>query len=341
MLILRRSQVGEPVVVVVDDADSIPQFESFTAADAKAGGEGSGAPAEKPEKSGGGGGEEPSTRGVLPKAGTDDNAAGRDPSLDGEAPGSSLSKGTASPAGVEAPPTAGHDSRAPSTPYARRLAREAGVDIAGVKGSGPGGRIVAGDVHRYQKAGGAQGAAGGTVATGGAAGDPGSAFTDEKASQIRRVVAKRLLESKTTVPHYYLSIDCAVSKLSAMRAALNSRLAAGAAKDTPPAKVSVNDFVIKAAAAALRAVPAVNASWHGEFIRQYRNVDVTVAVQTEAGLMVPVVRDADLKGLAAISAEVRALAGKVRPANRGAYARCRRARRHCLCTSKSQGAQRM
>ena len=136
-------------------------------------------------------------------------------------------------------------------------------------------------------------------------GDAGMDYTDVQVSQIKRITANRLLQSKTTVPHYYLSVEVQVDEMNALRSTLNAQLA----KDG--GKVSVNDFIIKASALALKKVPEVNASWQGDFIRQYHNVDISVAVQTAAGLMVPIVRDADLKGLTSISADVKELAGKV------------------------------
>jgi pyruvate dehydrogenase E2 component (dihydrolipoamide acetyltransferase) len=285
-------QIGEPVVVIVEEKDMVPAFASYSVDDAKSGSGGTGAKATE-----------------EPKAEASEN-----PSKGGEAAWPKLEH-SIEPAGardskdhVAAPrPPRGNGKRVIASPRARKLARDAGVSLEGVSAGGPGGRIVASDIEAAQKAGGgAKPAAGGTAAT--SADDTGAIFADVDVSNIKKVTARRLLESKTTVPHYYLSLECNVDNLAAMRAQMNKAL------EKEGGKVSVNDFVIKAAAAALKKVPEVNASWHGDFIRQYENVDVTVAVQTPAGLMVPVVRDADLKGLAAISAEVKELAGKVRAA---------------------------
>jgi pyruvate dehydrogenase E2 component (dihydrolipoamide acetyltransferase) len=141
------------------------------------------------------------------------------------------------------------------------------------------------------------------------ASNPVSVFDDVL---LMQVTAKRLLLSKQTIPHYYLSLDTHVDKLLKLRAELNAVLESSKTKDTPPKKISLNDFVIKAAALALRKVPECNSSWTDDFIRQYHNVNVSVAVQTEHGLMVPVVKDADKKGLATISEDVKLLAGKAR-----------------------------
>jgi pyruvate dehydrogenase E2 component (dihydrolipoamide acetyltransferase) len=138
-------------------------------------------------------------------------------------------------------------------------------------------------------------------------GMPATGFIDIQNSNIRKVIAQRLLESKQQIPHYYLSTTCRIDSLSAVRAKLNATLAA-----SDGGKISMNDFVIKASAMALKRFPEANASWHGDFIRQYNKVDCSVAVQTPAGLMVPIVRNADTKGLAAISSDVKSLAAKAR-----------------------------
>lgn len=143
------------------------------------------------------------------------------------------------------------------------------------------------------------------VASGGAAPAAGM-FTDMPVSQIKKITAQRLLESKQTIPHYYLTMEVNVSQLLKLRAQINESAAAGGTK------LSVNDFIIKASALALKKAPGMNASWMGDFIRQYSNVDINVAVQTPVGLMVPFLRDADQKGLTAISSEVKVLAGKAK-----------------------------
>jgi pyruvate dehydrogenase E2 component (dihydrolipoamide acetyltransferase) len=132
-------------------------------------------------------------------------------------------------------------------------------------------------------------------------------FTDLPNSNIRRITAQRLLESKQTVPHYYLTVSTRVDKLMTLRKQINEALAASGG-----AKLSINDFVVKASALALRDVPEVNSAWMGDFIRQYHSVDVSVAVQTPSGLMVPVIRNTDGLGLQDINAAVKALAGKAK-----------------------------
>ncbi|XP_044424907.1 dihydrolipoyllysine-residue acetyltransferase component 2 of pyruvate dehydrogenase complex, mitochondrial-like isoform X4 [Triticum urartu] len=140
-----------------------------------------------------------------------------------------------------------------------------------------------------------------------AAAAPGLGYVDLPNTQIRKVTANRLLQSKQTIPHYYLTVDSRVDKLIKLRSELNPMQDASGGK-----KISINDLVIKAAALALRKVPACNSSWMNDFIRQYHNVNINVAVQTEHGLFVPVVRDADKKGLAAIADEVKQLASRAK-----------------------------
>ena len=181
-----------------------------------------------------------------------------------------------------------------SSPLVRRLARERSIDLGSVLGSGPHGRIVKRDVESY--AGGALPAVGGERL----------APRVAKASSMRRTIARRLTESMQTVPHYYLTVDVDIAPLSAARKAMNAELEAAGRK------VSLNDLIIKAAAVALRRVPEVNASWMGKEIHYHQVVDISIAVAVEEGLMTPVIRDADRKGIAQIADEVRDLAARAR-----------------------------
>ena len=183
-----------------------------------------------------------------------------------------------------------------SSPLVRRLARERSIDLGVVQGSGPQGRIVKRDVESF-----AGGGVGGPVPTGGRL--PPRVV---KASSMRRTIARRLTESKQTVPHYYLTIDVDIGPLADARKAMNAEL------EAIGKKVSLNDLIIKAAAVALRRAPEVNASWMGKEIHYHQVVDVSVAVAVEDGLMTPVVRDADRKGVAQIADEVRDLAARAR-----------------------------
>ena len=204
----------------------------------------------------------------------------------------------------------GDGGRVKASPLARRLAADAGVDLAGVSGSGPGGRIVKRDVEAASTGGGRPAEAGAT-ASGGAAPPMRAAAVaggveEIRISQMRKTIAKRLVESIGPVPTFYLTIEVDMTRMTAMRESLNDRLKESGAK------VSVNDLIIKATASALRRHPEINAAWGGEVIRRYHNVDIGVAVAVEDGLITPVVRNADQKGAAEIGTEVRELAGRAR-----------------------------
>lgn len=201
-----------------------------------------------------------------------------------------------------------------ATPLAKRIAAEKGISLSTVKGTGPHGRITKHDVETA-KAGGAAA----PVATAAAANIPqtpiwqilekqGQAFEAIPNNNIKKVTARRLSESKQTIPHFYLSVDCKLDNLLAMRKRINES----------GVKVSVNDFIIRAVALAMREVPAANAVWTDDAVLKFKDVDVSVAVATPNGLITPIIRKADTKGLAAISAEMkdlaeRARAGKLKP----------------------------
>jgi pyruvate dehydrogenase E2 component (dihydrolipoamide acetyltransferase) len=211
-------------------------------------------------------------------------------------------------AGLAAPATQanGTGSRPPSSPLARRIARKNGVDLAGLAGSGPGGRIIRADVEAAVRD---------TASTAAPASAPAIADTEVvrpqdpdteqvPLSRIRKVTARRLAESMRTAPHFYLTRVVDVEDLLAFRATLNAALA--------PAKVSVNDLIVKACATALRANPVLNVSFTEEHLLVHKRVHVGVAVALEDGLVVPVIRDADRKSVSQIGAETRELAGRAR-----------------------------
>eukprot|EP00462_Mataza_sp_D1_P014162 CAMPEP_0175150516 /NCGR_PEP_ID=MMETSP0087-20121206/17937_1 /TAXON_ID=136419 /ORGANISM="Unknown Unknown, Strain D1" /LENGTH=475 /DNA_ID=CAMNT_0016436517 /DNA_START=21 /DNA_END=1448 /DNA_ORIENTATION=- len=214
----------------------------------------------------------------------------------------------AAPAAAAAPTTTkSSGDRVIATPYARLLARERGVDISGVTGTGPERRILAADVLSFTPSAAAPAAPAAPAAASAipAAPTPGSGFTDIPHSNIRKVTAQRLTQSKQEIPHYYLSTECNVDNLLSVRAKLN-------ANREKSEKVSVNDFIVKASALALKANPAVNSSWMTDSIREFDYVDISVAVSTPTGLITPIVKDADLKGLGGISSEIKELAGRAR-----------------------------
>ncbi len=229
------------------------------------------------------------------------------------APAPAAPKPAAAPAPQPTAPAqaapAAKGTRVAASPLAKRLAKDANIDLARVAGSGPHGRIVRRDIEAF--AGKLPMLAPAAVPAGAKAPpiDASMPFTEVPNSTFRKAIARRLSESKRDIPHFYLSVDCELDALLKLRADLNAR----APKDGEGAyKLSVNDFVVRAVALSLRKVPAANATWTDAAIRLYRNVDVSVAVATPLGLITPVIRRADSKGLAEISREMKVLAEKAR-----------------------------
>jgi len=238
------------------------------------------------------------------------------------------------PATVSAPPTAAEpaavarpagppppngNGRIFASPLARRMAQHAGLDLGTITGSGPQGRIVKADVEAALSV--VRGAPSpaptrplvappAPVPSGALskervlalAGNP--PYTERPLTAMRRVIARRLTESKQTVPHFYLTVDCEIDELLKIRAELNAR--------SDSYRISINDFVIRATALALRQVPAANASWSDEAILLWDSVDVAVAVALEDGLIAPIVKNADRKGLATIANETKDLTARAR-----------------------------
>jgi pyruvate dehydrogenase E2 component (dihydrolipoamide acetyltransferase) len=197
------------------------------------------------------------------------------------------------------------------TPLARRLAGERGIDLTRVAGSGPHGRIVARDVEQAVPVGPSRAVAAGASAAQVKALYDGIAYEEVPLDSMRTTIAARLTEAVQTIPHFYLTTDIEIGRLMAMREEANA--AAPRDKDDNPAfKLSLNDFIIKAWAAALQRVPAANAVWAGDRILRFARSDVGVAVALDGGLITPVVRNADAKSLTAISAEMRDLAERAR-----------------------------
>lgn len=193
-----------------------------------------------------------------------------------------------------------------ASPLARRIAAENGVELGTIAGTGPNGRIVRHDVDAAMRV-----AKPAPVLVRAAVPAPApalpaadGAYEEIPNSAMRKVIAQRLTESKQTVPHFYLTIDVAIDELLALRKQINQDLA--------DARISVNDFIVKAVAVALRKVPAANASWTDNAIRRYQDVDISVAVATPSGLITPVVKNADARTLSAISVEIRELAARAK-----------------------------
>jgi pyruvate dehydrogenase E2 component (dihydrolipoamide acetyltransferase) len=199
-------------------------------------------------------------------------------------------KAAVSSSGVEN--TSSNDGgRIKASPLARALAKEKGIDLSKVKGSADNGRITKTDIENYKPS-----AAASKTSTPSVQG--AESFVDEPVSQMRKVIAKRLLESTNGAPAFYLNTECDMDNAIASRNSINS---------IPDTKISFNDLVIKACAAALRKHPRVNTSWMGDKIRSYGHIHIGVAVAVEDGLLVPVIRFADQKSLSQISAEVKDL----------------------------------
>jgi len=206
------------------------------------------------------------------------------------------------PATSQAAPQAATNGRIKASPLAKQLAREKGIDLSQVQGTGDYGRIIKSDIDHFvpRQAAPAASAASPSVATS-VAGEEG--FTDLNVSQMRKVIAKRLAESKFSAPHFYLTMEINMDNAMQARAQMN---------EVSDVKISFNDMVVKAAAMALRRHPAVNSSWMGDYIRQYKHIHMGVAVAIEDGLIVPVIRFADQKTLSQIAQESKELAGRAR-----------------------------
>lgn len=253
--------------------------------------------------------------------GSGESAAAAEESKPAEEPAKESAVADSAPA-AEAAAT-GEDKRVKASPLAKSLAKDAGIDIGKVAGSGDHGRIVKRDVEAFleqksapaPKSEPAEAPAPASSAPAPKSAPPAPAVTpftyasgeaqyeDVPVSQMRKVIARRLGESKFTAPHFYLTVEINMDKAVSMRTHIN---------EFAPTKISFNDFVIKAVAAALRQHPAINSSWMGDTIRKNKDVNIGVAVAVPDGLLVPVVRYADMKTLSQINTEVKVLAGKAK-----------------------------
>jgi pyruvate dehydrogenase E2 component (dihydrolipoamide acetyltransferase) len=242
-----------------------------------------------------------------------------------EAPKAERAKPEKAEAPADAPAASDHATgdRVFASPLARRIAKDAGVDVAGVKGTGPHGRVVKADVEAAIAGGGAK-----TAAPAGAPATAAKPMSDDAVLKLfeegsyelvphdnmRKTIARRLVEAKTTIPHFYLTVDCEIDALLALRAQIN---AAAPMKKTehgeaPVYKLSVNDMIIKAMAMALMAVPDANASWTEANMVMHKHADVGVAVSIPGGLITPIIKRAEQKSLSAISNEMKDLASRAR-----------------------------
>lgn len=207
------------------------------------------------------------------------------------------SKPAATPEKIASPTlakTVNAGERVFASPLARRLAEHINVDLRTISGTGPHGRVVKLDVENASKSS----ASSSTITYG------ESGYVDIPLNNMRKITAKRLTESKQEIPHFYLTADCAIDAILALRADINSRLEGE--------KLSVNDFIIRAVALALIKVPEANVSWQETALRHYKSADVAVAVAIEGGLITPIIRSAEHKSLRQLSSEMKSLAEKAR-----------------------------
>eukprot|EP01128_Nolandella_sp_AFSM9_P003028 TRINITY_DN1349_c0_g2_i1.p1 TRINITY_DN1349_c0_g2~~TRINITY_DN1349_c0_g2_i1.p1 ORF type:complete len:612 (+),score=226.08 TRINITY_DN1349_c0_g2_i1:106-1836(+) len=289
--------VGSPIAILVENEAEIEQWKDYTV-DMLAGGSGSAA---------------------TPAA---------TPAADASAP-TPTDATTTTTTTTTPPKKATSGEKVVASPRAKMVAKEKDIDLSALSGSGPDGRIIAADVLEYvppvvtetaTKASSAAPSASSSAAPKGFSPQAVAAnYHDIPNSNIRKITASRLTYSKQSVPHYYLTIEARVNSLMALRKELND----SAPKDkdgTPAFKLSVNDFIVKAAALALKKVPAVNSEWNDEFIREYSDVNINIAVNTPKGLLTPVINNADQVGLKTISNGIRekaarAVDGKATPAD--------------------------
>jgi pyruvate dehydrogenase E2 component (dihydrolipoamide acetyltransferase) len=215
------------------------------------------------------------------------------------------------PAAPKAQPAAASGDRVKASPLARRIAEQKGIDISALSGSGPNGRVVKADVEGAQPGAAKPAAAPAQAAAPVAAAAPAPApegvpSETVKLSNMRKTIARRLTESKQQVPHIYLTVDINLDALLKLRGELNKGL------ESRGVKLSVNDMLIKAQAAALMEVPSCNVQFAGDTLIQFKRADISVAVSIPGGLITPVVTSADTKSLSAIATEIKDLAGRAR-----------------------------
>ncbi len=271
---------------------------------------------------------------VLLQDGEEASSIGSAPAPKSEAPKAEKPAPAAAPSATPAPaakaeapkpaaaPAKSEGNRVFASPLAKRLAKEAGIDLAAISGTGPKGRVVKSDVEAAKsgktplKAAAAAPAPAAAPATGMSKNQVIALYEEGSYELVpndgmRKVVAARLTESKQTVPHFYLTLDCKIDALMAAREQINATAPKG--KDGKPAfKLSVNDFIMKAWAIALQRVPTANATWAGDSILYHKRSDVAVAVSVPGGLFTPVVKSCDTKTLREISEEVKDLATRAR-----------------------------
>ena len=236
----------------------------------------------------------------TPSGGSQEAAAPETPAAQASTPVSNAARSS---------PKSASGDRIFVSPIAKKLAEEKGVDLSTISGTGPNDRIILADIEDALKSGQPVKVAKDVTvqkqapAKPQAVDMPNDMFKDIQVSQIRKVIAERLTHSKQNIPHYYVTVSVQVDKLLQLRGKLNK---------VSSSKISVNDFVMKAASIAALKVPETNSSWQGDFVRQFNNVNMSFAVSTDNGLMAPVLHNINLKGLEQIATEVKQIAGRAR-----------------------------
>jgi pyruvate dehydrogenase E2 component (dihydrolipoamide acetyltransferase) len=277
-------KVNEPIAILVEEGEAVPAA----------------APSPKPAAAAA-----PPTPAPAPAPG---------PAAKAEPPKPAPQRGNGHDAAGEPSPQRREGERIFVSPLARRMARQAGLDLAMLKGSGPNGRIVKADIEAaLQKPTPAAPQPAPAMAAPAPVARPAAAIAAPHKlvphSSMRKVIARRLTEAKSTIPHFYVSMDVEIDALVRLMGDLNAK----SPKEGPDAYlITINDMVIKASAATLRRVPAVNAAWTDDGMALFDDVDISVAVAIPDGLITPIIRRADQKGLATISREMKDLAGRAR-----------------------------
>jgi pyruvate dehydrogenase E2 component (dihydrolipoyllysine-residue acetyltransferase) len=288
-------EIGTPIAVLVKDGETDADVDAALGGEAPAAAPAAGAPA------------------VPPVSAPDPAAPAAPAAVSPSAPAGPAARAAHRPYGSEPAAGPAPATRVFASPIVRRLAREQGIDLAALAGTGPNGRIVRRDLERL--AAGQPQEAAVDRADAPAAPQPAVAATrrppdPESAAgtliphtPVRRAIARRLTESKATAPHFYMTTECVVDELLALRERIN---------ETAPVKISVNDFIVMAVAAAFQDVPEANVTWSDDGLVAYSSVDVSIAVATEGGLVTPVLRGVEAKRLSVIAAEARSLAQRAR-----------------------------
>ncbi|KAK8858392.1 pyruvate dehydrogenase complex dihydrolipoamide acetyltransferase [Kwoniella newhampshirensis] len=297
--------VGTPIAIIGEEGDDLSKADALAA-------EADVAPPPPPTKEGSAPKSDEKPAPAEKKEESSSSSKSATPPLGTPADETKYGSGNAGTSEQKAPELGGDRPKFFASPLARKIALEKGIPLGEINGSGPDGRIVKADVEKYKPSSSSSSSAAATTPTSGATATPGkpapaapAEYEDVPTSNMRKTIGKRLTESKQQLPHYYLTVEVNMDRVLKLRQLFNK---AGEGKT----KLSVNDFIVKAASLALAEVPEANSAWLGETIRTYKKADICVAVATPNGLITPIIKDVGAKGLATISAETKSLAGRAR-----------------------------